>query len=139
MWQHTADQFRDYYMATFGVRLANRGRASAAIAEAAAKKRVAEAQLAAEQRRLEGEMQKQLVLVRTSEEQIKLYNEGLVPQSEATLRASLAGYQSGQHDFETLFSAFNDVLQLKIELLAESAEHEMAVARLERLSGVTLQ
>src|ERR1700737_1940595 len=34
MYEHTADKFRDYYMATFGIRLPNRGRKSAALAEA---------------------------------------------------------------------------------------------------------
>jgi outer membrane protein TolC len=139
MWQHTADQFRDYYMATFGIRLPNRSRTSAAIAEASARQRVAEKELEAERRHLEGETEKQVVLIRTSEEQLKIYKEGLVPQSEGTLRASLAGYQSGKHDFETLFSAFNDVLRLKIDYLAETAQHEIAIAHVERLMGVALQ
>src|SRR5439155_4553644 len=33
-YQHTASQFRDYYMATFGIRLPNRGRHKAELAEA---------------------------------------------------------------------------------------------------------
>jgi outer membrane protein TolC len=34
MWQHNADQYRDYYMATFGIRLPNRGRRKAELEEA---------------------------------------------------------------------------------------------------------
>src|SRR5262249_52945363 len=38
MWQHTSDNFRDYYMATFSVRLPNRGRVNAAFSQADARK-----------------------------------------------------------------------------------------------------
>ena len=36
-------------------------------------------------------------------------------------------------------SAFNDVLQLQIEFQRNLAEREIAVAKLERLTGVTLR
>lgn len=137
MWQHTAGDFRDYYMATFGIRLPNRGRVRAQIGEANAKREQAKAEYDAVQRALEGEIQKQIVFARNSEEQMKIYGEGLIPQSEATLRASIASYQNGKQDFETLLSAFNDVVRLKIEYQQQLAEHESSVARLERLTGVT--
>jgi outer membrane protein TolC len=116
--------------------LPNRGRASAAIAEAAAKRQQAQAEFDATQRAVENEAQKQLVFIRTSEEQLKIYREGLVPQSEATLRAGTAAYETGKQDFETLLSAFNDVIQLQIDYQRELAQHEMAIAKLERLTGV---
>jgi outer membrane protein, heavy metal efflux system len=136
MWQHTADDFRDYYMATLGFRLPNRGRATAAAAEAAAKRQQAQAEFDATQRAVQNEVQKQLVFIRTSEQQLKIYREGLVPQSEATLRAGTAAYETGKQDFETLLSAFNDVIQLQIDYQQELAEHEMAIAKLEHLTGV---
>ena len=139
MWQHTDDRFRDYYMATFGIRLPNRGRAKAVIAEASLKQQQANAEYEAAQRELESEVQKQLVFIRTADEQLKVYREGLIPQSTATLRAATASYESGKQDFETLLSAFNDVLQLQIEFQRNLAEREIAVARLERLTGVTLR
>ena len=136
MWQHTSGDFRDYYMATFGIRLPNRGRVRAQIDEANAKREQAKAEYDAVQRALEGEIQKQIVFARNSEEQLNIYGDGLIPQSEATLRASISGYQNGKQDFETLLSAFNDVVRLKIEYQQQLAEHESAVARLERLTGV---
>lgn len=135
MWQHTGDNFRDYYMATFEIRLPNPGRVKAAVAEAEAKRQHAKAELDATQRILEGEIQKQTVFIRTSEDQLRIYREGLIPQSQATLRASTASYQTGKQDFETLLSAFNDVLRLQIEFQQELAEHESAIARLQRLAG----
>jgi cobalt-zinc-cadmium efflux system outer membrane protein len=139
MWQHTDDKFRDYYVATFGLRLPNRGQAKAAIAEANLKQQQVQAEYEAAQRELESETQKELVLIRTSDEQLKIYDEGLIPQSTATLRAATATYESGKQGFETLMAAFIDVLQLKIEFQRELSERESAVARLERLTGVTLR
>jgi len=139
MWQRTANNFRDYYMATFGIRLPNRGRTQAAIAEAMATRQQAQAEFNATQRALESEVQKQLVLIGTSEDQLKIYREGLVPQSQATLSASTAAYQNGKQDFETLLSGFNDVLRLQLDYLHEVADHQIAIAKLERLTGVALQ
>ncbi len=139
LWQHTDDKFRDYYMATFGIRLPNRSRAKATIAEASLKQQQANAEYEAAQGELESEVQKQLVYIRTADEQLKVFREGLIPQSTATLRAATASYESGKQDFETLISAFNDVLQLQIEFQRNLAEREIAVARLERLTGVTLR
>lgn len=139
MWQHTDDKFRDYYMLTFGIKLPNQGRAKAAIAEANLKRQQVQAEYEAANRELESEAQKQLVLIRTSDEQLSIYREGLIPQSTATLRAATASYESGKQDFETLIAAFIDVLQLKIEFQRELAERESTVARLERLTGVTLR
>lgn len=139
MWQHTSERVRDYYMATFGFTLPNRGRAKAAIAEATLKQQQAQAEYEAAQRVLEGEVQKQIVFIHTADEQLKVYREGLIPQSSATLRAATAGYESGKQDFQTLISASTDVLQLQIEFQRDLAEREIAVARLERLTGVTLR
>ena len=139
MWQHTDDRFRDYYMATFGIRLPNRSRANAAIAQANLKQQQVQAEYEAAQRELESEVQKELVLIRTSDEQLKIYREGLIPQSTATLGAATASYESGKQGFETLMGAFIDVLQFKIEFQRELAERESAVARLERSTGVTLR
>ncbi len=139
MWQHTADKFHDYYMATFGIRLPNRGRTRAAIAEASLKQQQANAEYEAAQRELERAVQKQLVLIHAADEQLRIYREGLIPQSAATLRSATAAYESGKQDFETLISAFNDLLQMQIEFQRELAERESAVATLERLTGVTLR
>jgi hypothetical protein len=51
----------------------------------------------------------------------------------------LASYQSNRQDFETLLSSFTDVLNLEIEYQRELAEHEVALARLEMLTGVSFQ
>ena len=135
-YQHTASEFRDYYMATFGIRLPNRGRQKAELAEAQQNQERAKKELDAESDRVLSEVQQQYVRVKTLEERLKIYSDGLVPQSEATFRSALSAYQSNKQDFESLLSGFLDVLNLDLEYQSELADHESALAEMERLTGV---
>ena len=137
-YEHTADKFRDYYMTSFGIRLPNRGRQSAALAEATENHERAKQQLRAEEQRVQSEVKQQYVLVRRSEDQLKIFTEGLIPQSEATFQAGMAAYQSNRQDFQSLLSSFQDVLNANLEYQRELVEHQSALARLERLTGVSL-
>jgi outer membrane protein TolC len=138
-YEHTASQFPDYYMATFGVRLPNRGRQKAELAEAQHNQERAGKELDAESQRVLSEVQQQYVKAKTSEERLQIYSDGLVPQSEATFRSALSAYQSNKQDFESLLSGFLDVLNLDLEYRSELVEHESALAELERLTGVDIQ
>ena len=89
-----------------------------------------------ESQRVLSEVQQQYVRAKTSADRLKIYNDGLVPQSEATFRAALSAYQSNRQDFESLLSSFLDVLNLDLEYRSELVEHESALAELERLTGV---
>jgi cobalt-zinc-cadmium efflux system outer membrane protein len=135
-YEHNASQFKDYYMASFSVRLPNRGRQRAALAEAEQNQERARQELDAESQRVLSEVQQQYVRAKTSEERLKIYSDGLVPQSEATFQSALSAYQSNQQDFESLLSGFLDVLNLDLEYRNELVEHESALAELERLTGV---
>jgi len=137
-YQHTGSQARDYYMATFGIRLPNRGRQKAELAEAQENQERARQELDAESQRVLSEVQQQYVRAQTSEERLKIYSDGLVPQSEATFQSALSAYQSNRQDFESLLSGFLDVLNLDLEYRNELVEHESALADLERLTGVEL-
>ena len=138
MYQHTASQFRDYYMATFALRLPNRGRQREALAEAEEKRERAKEELQAERQRVLAEIEQQYVLVRASEERLNIYKGGLVPQADATFQAGMAAYQTNRQDFQTLLGNFLDVLNLQLDYRREMAEHESALARLERVTGVTI-
>jgi outer membrane protein TolC len=137
-YEHNASQFRDYYMATFGIRLPNRGRQKAELAEAQQNQQRAERELDAESQRVLSEVQQEFVLATTSAERLKIYSDGLIPQAEATFQSGLAAYQSNRQDFESLLSSFLDVLNLDLEYRNELVEHESALAELERLTGVDL-
>jgi len=137
-YEHTSEKFRDYYMASFGIRLPNRHRQSAALAEALQNQERVKQELQAEIQRAQSEVEQQYVAVRRTEDQLKIYREGLIPQSEATLQSGLAAYQSNRQDFPTLLDSFQDVLNSNLEYQRELVEHESALARLERLTGVGL-
>ena len=137
-YEHTGSQTRDYYMATFGIRLPNRGRQKAELAEAQQNQERAQQELDAESQRVFSEVQQQYVRAKTSEERLKIYSDGLVPQSEATFRSALSAYQSNRQDFESLLSSYLDVLNLNLEYRSELVDHESALAELERLAGVSL-
>ena len=139
MYQNTDRKFRDYYMAGFSITLPNRGRRKAELAEAEATRDQANKQLEAEVQQRLAEVQDQYIVAQTSAEQLKIYKDGLIPQSNATFQSSLAAYQSNRQDFETLLSSFMDVQNLEIEYRRELAEHEVALARLEMLTGVSFQ
>jgi len=138
MWQRTNSQTRDYYMATIGLRLPNRGRQKAELAEAQQNHERAKQDLQAEVQRVLSEIKQQYALVRGSEERLNIYKGGLIPQADATFRAGMAAYQANRQDFETLLGNFLDVLNLDLQYRDELAQHESALARLERLTGVSL-
>lgn len=137
--ERTGSSFPAYYIATFGINLPNRGRRKAELAQANEQREQANAELAAETQRQMAEVQSQYVAASTSAEQLKIYQEGLIPQSEATFHSALAAYQSNRQDFETLLSSFLDLLNLNLDYERELASHEAALAHLETLTGVTLQ
>src|SRR5579859_216141 len=139
MYENTDRKFRDYYIFTLGINLPNRSRRKAELAEAEANREQANKQLEAEVQQRLAEVQEQYVTAQASAEQLKIYNDGLVPQSEATFHAALAAYQANRQDFETLLSSFFDVLNLQLEYQRELADHETALARLETLTGVNFQ
>jgi len=139
MYQHTGSAFRDYYMATLGVTLPNRGRKKAELAEATERHTQAGKQAETEIQRVQAEIQGQYAQAETSARQLKIYQEGLLPQSEAVFRAALAAYQSNRQDFQMLFSSWLERLDLELQYQRELLEHESALARIEALTGVTIQ
>jgi outer membrane protein, heavy metal efflux system len=138
MYENTDRKFRDYYELSFNVNFPRRKPRQAALAQAQVNVERAQADLDTQLQAALAEVQKQYVMVKTSEEQLLIYRDGLIPQAEATIQAGLASYQSNREDFETLFSSFMDVLSLNLEYQQTLLDHETALAHIERLTGVTL-
>lgn len=138
-YERTGTSFPAYYMATLSINLPNRSKRRADLAKAMEEREQARQELSAETQRQMAEVQSQYVLAQTSAEQLKIYTEGLIPQSRTAFRSALAAYQSNQQDFAPMLSAFLDLLNLDLEYQRELATHESALARLETLTGVTLQ
>jgi outer membrane protein TolC len=139
IWERTdPTQFRAYYMATFNVNFPRRKPRQAALAEAQVNVERTQQELDAQLQSALAEVQKQYVVAKTSEEQLLIYRDGLIPQAQATIQAGMAAYQSNREDFETLFSSFLEVLNLDLEYQHTLLDHQTALVHIERLTGVTL-
>ncbi len=138
MYENTDRKFRDYYELSFNVNFPRRKPRQAALAQARVNAERAGTDLDMQLQAVLAEVQKQYVMVKTSEEQLLIYRDGLIPQAQATIQAGLAAYQSNREDFETLFSSFMDLLNLNLEYQQTILDHETALAHIERLTGVTL-
>ncbi|MEO8051905.1 MAG: TolC family protein [Acidobacteriota bacterium] len=140
MWQHTAEQFRDYYMLSFSARIPIYRRRklnpemNQAVEEVNRSRREYESQV----QTAYFDVRNQYIAAETDSQVLKIYREGLIPQALATYQAGLASYQTGSLDFESLFSAFLDVLNFDGEYWKTLTEHETALARIEKITGVPL-
>ena len=81
-----------------------------------------------EPRRAEGRAAASRLLTTTS----------LLPQSEATLQAALAGYENGKVDFATLLDAQRQIRKSRQDRLKAQAEAQARLAAIERLLGEDL-
>jgi outer membrane protein, heavy metal efflux system len=140
MWQHTAAQYRDYYMLTVGARIPiHRSRKQwpemeQAVEELHRSRRDYESQ--AQQAYFD--VRDQYLKAETAQRILNIYRQGLIPQATNTFKAGLAAYQTNREDFETLLNSFVDVLRLDEEYWRNLLDHELAVAGLERITGVRL-
>src|SRR5579859_4377825 len=142
MWQRTdPTQFRAYYMLSVGVRVPiYRGRKQRPeLAQAEAEKLRAGSELQAQSQQVAAELRAQYVLVQQTSELLKIHREGLSPQARSEFQSGLAAYQSNKQDFQALLTAFLDVLHLDEDYWQNVAEYETAIARLEQLTGLSLQ
>ncbi len=137
MWQHTAEQYRDYYMLTVGVRIpVHRSRKQWPEVEQAAE------ELDRSRRDYEAQVQQtyfdirdQYLKAETAARVLNIYRQGLIPQAANTFKAGLASYEVNKEDFETLLNSFLDVLRLDEEYWRNLLDHETAVAELEQITG----
>jgi outer membrane protein TolC len=79
-----------------------------------------------------------MLAVETSAQLLNIYRDGLIPQAAAAFQSGLGAYESNREDFESLLSSFLDVLNLDEEYWKTLADHETALAQLERLTGLEL-
>jgi outer membrane protein TolC len=139
-WQHTADQFRDYYMVGFSARLPiyRSRKLDPELAQAKEELSRSEHEYQSQIQAAYFDVRDQYLAAQTASQLLTIYREGLIPQALASYQAGLAAYQGGRQDFETLLSSFMDVLNFDREYWKTLAEHETALSRIEQLTGVTL-
>jgi outer membrane protein, heavy metal efflux system len=141
MWQRTDPaQFRAYYMFSVGVRVPiYRGRKQRPeLAQAEAELSRSHSELEVQSQEAASELKVQYETAQKTAELLKIYKEGLLPQARAGFQAGIAAYQNNRQDFQSLLSAFLDVLHLDEEYWQNTAERETALVRLEQLTGLSL-
>jgi len=84
------------------------------------------------------QVKEQFLAARASEELLTLYTKALVPQSTLTLEASLAAYQTGSLEFQSVLASFLGVLEFESSYYEELASFQKALARLEEITGIEL-
>jgi cobalt-zinc-cadmium efflux system outer membrane protein len=142
MWQRTDPaQSRAYYMLSVGIKVpiyrSRKQRPELAQAEADLSRSRSEAESQTQQ--IAFELRTEYETVEKTAELLKLYREGLLPQTRAEFQAGIAAYQNNRQDFQALLASFLDVLHLDEEYWQSAAERETAVARLEELTGLSLR
>lgn len=100
-----------------------------------------EERLSAEQSRdnrqneLNFELKQQYLAAQASGQLLKLYSQGVVPQSSLALESSMSAYQVGNVDFLTVLGNFTTLLNYQVDYYREVANYQTAIARIEALVG----
>jgi outer membrane protein, heavy metal efflux system len=138
-YEKTGPGLRDYYMLTAGAKIPLYfwRKQTPAIEQAALEMSAARSQIRAQELDSGASAEGQLVAIRTSGRVLRIYDQGLIPQAGNSMQAALAAYRVSKIDFQTLISAFVDLLNLHEEYYRELADREIAVARLEQIIGET--
>ena len=140
MWQRTDPvKFRAYYMVTLGVRLPlhRLRRQQPELAQSVAELERSQRDYEAAVQQTCFDVRDQLAAAASASRLLAIYRGGLLPQAGAAFEAVLAAYRTGRQDLATLLASFSDLLKLDVEYWNTLADHETALARLERLRGGT--
>ena len=83
-------------------------------------------------------VKQQYLQAQAADRLLQLYVQGIVPQSRLTLESSLASYETGATDFQTVLGNFTTILDYELGYHQQLATHEKALAGLEELTGLEL-
>ena len=84
------------------------------------------------------ELKQQYLAAKASDELLRLFSEGVVPQSSLALESSMSAYQVGTVDFLSVIGNFSTVLNYEIDCYRELANYQSSLARMESMVGVDL-
>jgi outer membrane protein TolC len=141
MWQRTdPTQFRSYHMLTFSVRVPiyRKRKQNPELAQAEVELARSRSEAESQSQEIASELRTQYDIAEKSSELLGIDRQGLLPQARAGYEAGLAAYQNGRQDFQALLTSALDVLHLDEESWQSLMEREMAVAKIEELTGLSL-
>lgn len=137
---HNRPAFPDYY--TYGVTLklplyaASKQRY--AIEEQSANLSAARSRLNFNESLIASRLREARERARITARQIRLHEQGLIPQATLALESSLSAYQVGQLEFITLLTALKRALDYETQYYQLVSENQKALAEIERYTGVEL-
>jgi len=136
-YEKTGPGLRDYYMLTVGAKIPLYfwRKQTPAIEQAELDLAAARSEVRAHELEIGAQAEDELVAIHASDRMLNIYRQGLIPQAENSMLAALAAYRVSKADFQTVISAFVDLLNLNQEYERELADHEIAVAKLEQMVG----
>jgi len=126
-------------MLTFGVSLPRRARVRAEAAQASESLAGAEERFDAALQQQLSETQKQYATAASTAELLTEYRDGLIPQADTVFHAGVTAYQANQQPVASVLTSFNAGLEVKRGYYETLLDHEIAIARLERLTGRKLR
>lgn len=132
--------FRNAYMAELTMNLPqlNRGRHDGEAKQADAEVDVARAELDARSTAVFLEIRQAQVDVQAAERRVKLYRDTLMPQAEATFKATAAAYQNNRSEFMSLIDSQNLLLDIRTDYFKALSAEDAGRAQLERAIGAPL-
>jgi len=132
--------FRSYNQITFGIKIPlhyEKQRSELAQAEAELSRSRNEHE--AQSQQIAADLHQQYLIAQQTADVLKIYSEGLIPQTRAAVQSGLAAYRNNRQDFQALLTSYLDVLRLEQEKWQSVADHETALARLEQMTGLQLR
>jgi outer membrane protein TolC len=137
----TGSLARNAYMAEVSMNLPwlNRERHDGEAKQADAATDVSQAELDARASTVFLEIRQAQIEVLAAERRVKLYRDTLLPQAEASFKASTAAYQNNRAEFMSLIEAQNLLLDIQTAYYKASAATDAGMAQLERAIGEPIQ
>ncbi|MGO9317877.1 MAG: TolC family protein [Terracidiphilus sp.] len=131
---------RNAYMAELSMNLPwlNRVRHDSEAKQADAATDVSQTELDARASKVFLEIRQTQIEVLAAEKRVKLYRDTLLPEAEASFKASTAAYQNNRAEFMSLIDAQNLLLDIQTAYYKASAATNAGMAKLERAIGTPI-
>jgi outer membrane protein TolC len=131
---------RNAYMAEVAMNLPwlNRERHEGEAKQADAATDVSQAELDARATTVFLEIRQAQIEVLAAEKRVRLYRDTLLPEAEASFKASTAAYQNNRAEFMSLIDAQNLLLDIQTAYYKASAATDAGMAKLERAIGAPI-
>jgi cobalt-zinc-cadmium efflux system outer membrane protein len=130
----------DMYGMTFTVNipLFYKSKQREAVRQATEERLAAERSRDSRQNELNFELKQQYLVAKASDELLRLFSQGVVPQSSLALESAMSSYEVGTVDFLSVIGNFSTVLNYEIDYYRELANYQTSLARMESMVGTDL-